>query len=413
MPTGPTIGRRAAPLVAAAALVLLAGCGQEQPAASAPAAPPAVTVSPVTREPVARTADFVGRVQAVDVLNLHARVTGVLQKRLFREGQDVKVGDLLFVIDPEPYQAQVEQREAEVASAKAKADLAAVQLRRAQELAKRQSAAVSEAEIDQRKAENAQAQGAVQQAEAALHQARINLGYTKIKAPIAGRIGRFNYTVGSLVGPDSGALTTIVDQDPAYVTFPVSQNQILAYRRRVAEQGGKPEDLVVHLNLSDGSTYRYPGTINFLAVQVDPGTNTETVRAQFPNPDRLLVDGEFVGVTVEAQPPRSAIVVPQAAVQMDQGGSYVLVVGPDNKVAQRSVELGPNAGQNVVVTKGLKEGDRVVVEGIQNVQPGQEVEPHPAQQASPGNGEQAQGASRPDASGGRQSAATAAGDGRP
>jgi membrane fusion protein (multidrug efflux system) len=382
MPTGFTTGRRAVVPTAAAvaSLLLVAGCGKEQPTAPAAAAPPAVTVTPAKREPVTRAAKFVGRVQAIGILNLKARVSGFLEKRLFTEGQDVKVGDLLFVIEQEPYQAQVEQHQAELASAKAGAELAAVQLRRAQEVAAREPAAVSQSQIDQRKAEDAQAKAAVQQAQAALHQAQINLGYTKIYAPIAGRIGRSIYTVGTLVGPDSGTLATIVDQNPIYVTFPVSQKQILAYRRRVAAHGGKPENLVVHLTLSDGSSYRYPGKINFLSVRVDPGTNTESVRAQFPNPDRMLVDGEYVGVTVEGQTPASELVVPQAAVQMDQGGSYVLVVGADDKVEQRSIELGANTGPNVVVTKGLKEDERVIVEGIQNVQPGQKVAPHLAKQ---------------------------------
>jgi membrane fusion protein (multidrug efflux system) len=418
MPTGPTTGRRpAAPAAAAAvALFLLAGCGQKQPAAPAAAPAPAVTVTPARREPVSRTAKFVGRVQAIGILNLKARVSGFLEKRLFTEGQDVKVGDLLFVIEQEPYQAQVEQRKAELASAKAGADLAAVQLRRAQEVAARQPAAVSQSEIDQRKAEDAQADAAVQQAQAALHQVQINLGYTKIYAPIAGHIGRSIYTVGTLVGPDSGTLATIVDQNPIYVIFPVSQSQILAYRRRVAERGGEPEDFVVHLTLSDGSTYRYPGKINFLSVRVDPGTNTESVRAEFPNPERILVDGEYVGVTVEGQTPASALVVPQAAVQMDQGGSYVLVVGADDKVEQRPIELGANTGSDVVVSKGLNEGERVIVEGIQNVQPGQKVAPHLAKPSPPEGQPTGSGASQQGASDGSQSTmdeGQGSGDGSP
>jgi multidrug efflux pump subunit AcrA (membrane-fusion protein) len=201
---------------------------------------------------------------------------------------------------------------------------------------------------------------------AKLDQARINLGYTEIRAPIAGRISRANFSVGNFVGPGSGVLARIVSQDPIYVTFPVSQRELLAHRDEV----GTP---VVKVTLPDGTHYEYPGKLNFLDIRVDPGTDTLTVRAEMPNPDRTLIDGQFVGVRVERGTPRQMLAVSQAAVQVDQAGPYVLVVGADDKVEERRVKLGLAEGVQVVVEGGLNEGDRVIVEGIQKVRPGMAV----------------------------------------
>ena len=220
------------------------------------------------------------------------------------------------------------------------------------------------------------AAASIQEAQAELQQAQINLGYTEIHAPIAGRISRADFSVGNLVGPDSGVLATIVSQDPIYVTFPVSQRELLAHRGR----RGEP---VVRVTLPDGTLYEHAGKLNFQDVRVDPGTDTLTVRAELPNPDRVLIDGQFVGVRVERGEPKRVLAVPQAAVQVNQAGPYVLVVGDDDKVAARRVRLGALEGVQVVVEDGLSEGERVIVEGIQKVRPGMAVAVSEAEPARP------------------------------
>ena len=195
------------------------------------------------------------------------------------------------MIEKAPYQAVVEQRRAELASAEANRANTAVQLQRGEELVKNNN--IPKAEVDQRRAADQMAAAQILETQAAIEQAEINLGYTEIHAPIAGRIGRADLSVGNLVGPDIGVLATIVSQDPIYVTFPVTQRQLLVHR-------GERGDPVVRVTLPDGTLYEHPGTLNFLDVQVDPGTDTVTVRGELPNPDRILVDGQFVGVRVDA-----------------------------------------------------------------------------------------------------------------
>ena len=206
-----------------------------------------------------------------------------------------------------------------------------------------------------------------------LDQAEINLGYTEIRSPIDGRIGLANFTVGNLVGPSSGKLATIVSQDPIYVIFQASERDVIDYKRRVAESADKNPHVTVHIQLPNGSVYPHPGLTNFLDIQVDTTTDTVAVRAQVPNPEGLLIPGGVVGVTVERGAPRSALVVPQSAVQLDQAGRYVLVVDEAKKVELRRVTTGAEQGSDVVVTDGLKEGELVIVEGIQKVRPGQVV----------------------------------------
>ena len=352
--------------------ILLAGCGQDE-AASPQAAPPppAVAVASVAAADVRPKVEFVGRVEAINKVDLRARITGFLEQRPFQEGQEVKTGDLLFVIEQPPYQATVNQRQAELASARANRANTAAQLARGEELVRNDN--IPKSEVDIRRAEDEMAAAQILGAEAALEQAQINYGYTEIYAPIDGKIGRANYTVGNLVGPDSDVLATIVSQDPMYVTFPVSATIILERQR---EAGGKlpdPSRFVVHIRLPDGSDYQHPGKIDFLSNQVAQGTDTLTARAVFPNPERLLVDGQFVTVTVETGEPVTALVVPQGAVQVDQAGSYVLLVSADQKVEQRRVTLGAHQGTDVVVQSGLQQGESIIVSGVQKVRPGMQV----------------------------------------
>ena len=351
-----------------AALILIA-CNGAAMAQGVP--PPAVSVKPVVSRQVTETADFVGRVVAIDKVDIVARVPGFIKERNFTEGQHVKTGDLLFRIEPDTYKAAVDQQEANLAKAKATEVNAGLQLERGKELVHNQN--IPQSTVDQRAADEAAAQADILQAKALLEQAQINLGYTEIRAPIDGRIGLATFTVGNLVEPSSGRLATIVSQDPIYVTFQASERDVITYKHRLAESGGKNEHLPIHIRLPDGTIYQHAGITNFLDVQVETNTDTVQVRAQVPNPEGLLVPGGIVGVMVETAAPKSLLMVPQSAIQFDQAGHYVLVVDDAKKVELRRVTTGTEQGRDVVVTEGLKQGELVIVEGIQKVHPGQIV----------------------------------------
>jgi membrane fusion protein, multidrug efflux system len=349
------------------ALSFIAACGAAAAQGASP--PPAVSVTPAATRQVTETGDLIGRVTAINKVDIVARVPGFIEERYFTEGQQVKTGNLLFRIEQATYKAAVDQQRANLAKAKATEVNAALQLERGKELARNQN--IPQATVDQRAADEAAAQANVLQAEAMLQQAEINLGYTEIRSPIDGRIGLAAFTVGNLVDPSSGKLATIVSQDPIYVVFQASERDILEYKRRIAEY--KDGHVSVHIKLPNGNAYPHPGLTNFLDIQVDSATDTVLVRAQVPNPEGLLVPGGIVGVTVERGVPRSALVVPQSAVQLDQAGRYVLVVDEAKRVELRRVTTGVEQGRDIVVTEGLKPGELVIVEGIQKVRPGQVV----------------------------------------
>jgi membrane fusion protein, multidrug efflux system len=376
----PSLGGLGGILILAAALC---SCERSSTAdqASAPATPPAVTVAAATLKSVTQAGTFVGRVQAVNTVNLVSRVEGFLQKRAFTEGQQVKTGDLLFVIEQDTYQAAVDQAQAQVASAQATERNAAIALQRSQELVK--TNAVAQATVDQNLANQGTASAAVRSAQAALEQANINFAFTEIKAPIDGRIGMANVTVGNFVNQATGTLATIVSQDPIYVLFPATTQQVLDYRQRTAKTPGAGANAVVRATFSNGQDYPHPGSVDFLDIQANQATDTVTARAIFPNPDNWLVAGQVVNVTVAAGEPTQTLVIPQAALQVDQSGSYVLLVGTDDKVQQRRVKLGPVQGADITVSDGLKPGELVIVEGIQKVRPGETVTATPTVQSGP------------------------------
>ena len=358
--------------------MLLVACGEKQQTQQAPATPPAVGVMTVASKPINPSTGFTGRVQAIDKVDLLARINGFLNKRLFTEGQEVNVGDLLFVIEQAPYQAQLDQKAAELQSAQAAQKNTAVQLVRAQELVKTEN--IPRATLDQRQAEDTMARSRILEAQAALEQAQINYDYTEIKAPITGRIGQSTFTVGSYVTPQSGTLATIVSQDPIYVTFPVAQRIVTDYRRQHPEPNAT-DAIAVKLKLADGSDYDHVGKIDFIDVEVDRGTDTVLVRAQFDNPSGVLVDGQFVNVAVETGEGRMGLSIPQTAIQLDQAGAYVFVVNGENKAEVRRIKTEAGAGGESTVLEGLKEGEKVVVDGIQRVRPGQPVTPTEVQPA--------------------------------
>jgi membrane fusion protein, multidrug efflux system len=358
---------------AVSALVLLLGGCEERKQAAAPPPSPAVGVRPAAMKGVNESFEFVGRIKAVNKVDVRARVEGFLEKVLFREGQDVKAGDLLYQIEKVQFQAQVDQAKANVASAEAEATNAQLQYDRTLELTKHQQV-VSQAVVDQNKAALDSARAKIMQVRAALTQAEVNLDYTDVRSPIDGRIGRTAYTVGNLVNPSSGVLATIVSQDPTYVLFPVSVRDLEIIRAARREPDGELAKIEIRVRLSNGQDYAHPGVWNLTDPQVDQQTDTLTMRAIVPNPERLLVDGQFVTAVIRERREQPRLVVPQSALQIDQSGYYVLVVDGEHKVEQRRIGTGPNRDTDVVVTSGLREGEHVIVDGVQKVRPGQVVQ---------------------------------------
>jgi membrane fusion protein, multidrug efflux system len=351
--------------------VLLAGCAGFVPPVSAQPAPPAVLVATALMRDVSPTSEFVGRVKAVDKVDLRARVSGYLGPRLFKEGDQVPKGQTVFTLDAAPFEAVVGQRRADVAAATAALALADLQARRGRELIKTKT--IPQSELDARETALLKAQASLDQAKAAMQAAEVDLSYTKIKSPIAGRIGQAAFSPGNLVGPDSGVLATVVRQDPIQVVFNVTQRQLIEARRDVPQD--RIEAIVARLRLADGSTYDQPGHIDFVGVQADPNTDSVPLRAVFPNPKDFLADGMSVRVILEEGKPLQALVIPQSAIAEDQAGTYVLVVDAQNKAIMRPVKIEMQRDGTAVVKEGLAAGDRVIVQGQARVRPGLTVAP--------------------------------------
>jgi len=342
------------------------------------AAPATVPVGVVKAEkrPVSKTADFVGRVEAINRVQINARVKGFLEEVLFKEGDMVEAGARLYRIEQGLFKASVEQAQGALERAKAAKALTEIQLQRAQELMTRQAGTV--VARDQALAADQQAQGQILTDQANLDTANINLGYTDITSPIAGKIGRTNITKGNVVDPTSGPLTLIVSQDPMYVTFPVSERDVLEARR----QGGNVDSIKVKLRFSDGSIYDQTGEINFVDVTVDRSTDSVTLRGTIPNPKGTLIDGQLVRVILQSGAPVEKVVVPQSALIADQEGVYVFI-DDNGKAAVRRLKLGDESGTDVVVESGLSGGELVIVEGLQGIRPGVPVRASPMP-AAPG-----------------------------
>jgi len=360
-------------LLLAACLVLpaVAGC-DERGSATPPPPPPAVGVRPVSTRGVSESFEFVGRIKAVNTVDVRARIEGFLEKVNFREGQNVRTGDLLYQIEKVQFQAQVDQAKANLASAEAETTNAQLQYNRSLELAKREFSPQST--VDQNKAALDTARARVLQMRAALTQAQVNLDYTDIRSPIDGRIGRTAYTVGNLINPASGILATIVSQDPMYVLFPVSVRDLETIRDVRRRDDGGLAKIEILVRLSSGEDYPQRGVWNLTDPQVDQQTDTLIMRATIPNPDGRLVDGQFVTAIIRERQEEPRLVIPQAAMQIDQSGSYAYIVNVEHKVEERRIQTGPNLDTDVVVTSGLREGDNVIVDGIQKVRPGQVVQ---------------------------------------
>jgi membrane fusion protein (multidrug efflux system) len=342
--------------------------GQQRAAAP----PPAVTVIAAARKDITPSVTFTGRIEAVDRVDLRARVEGYLEKQHFEEGGEVQAGQLLYTIEKDTYAAQVAQLRATVSRAESSLRLAKIDLDRQEELLRKQ--VVPQAKVDESRAKYGETQADLQRQQAALEQSKINLKYTEVYAPLSGQIGRSRFSVGNYLTPTSGTLASIVSRDPIYVTFPVTQRELLIMHRRAVESGSDPRAIKIRLRLADASLYDHSGTVDFVDIQVNPETDSVAVRAKMPNPQRILIDGQLVTVVVETAVPRSALLVPQQALQFDQTGYFVLIVDNENRVKVRPVGIGPAPEGEVEITSGLQEGDRVVIEGIQKVRPEQIVQ---------------------------------------
>jgi membrane fusion protein (multidrug efflux system) len=341
-----------------------------------PAAPPAVAVGVVAAEKKAinQQADFVGRVTAVERVEIKARIEGYLEEVLFKEGDLIKAGAPLYRIEKGTYEAAVQQAQGELERSKASLTLAAVQRERAVELLSKGAGTV--VARDQAVAAESQAKGAMLTNEANLRNAQINLGYTDIVSPINGRIGRSALTKGNVVRPDSGVLTEIVSQDPMYVEFPVSQRDFLQMQERGNQ--GQIGSIKLRVRFANGKVYDQVGSINFVNVKVDRATDTILVRGDIPNPTGQLTDGQFVQVVLESGTPTEKVLIPQAALITDQQGIYVFAV-QDGKAVVKRVKTGGVSGAQIIVDEGVAAGDEIIVQGLQTVRAGAAVKASPLQ----------------------------------
>ncbi|MFD2204532.1 efflux RND transporter periplasmic adaptor subunit [Kiloniella antarctica] len=331
---------------------------------------PSVIVTTVEEQDITPQLTFVGRVEPVETVELRARVEGFLEQRLFKEGAEVKKGDLLYILEKASYEIAVAQSKADLVGAEATLKNARSDLKRKKDL--QQKRVVSEASLDTSEASESTALASVLQAKASLRRSELDLSYTEIYSPINGQISRSNYSVGNLVNSSSDPLATITSMDPIYVSVPVSDKIILQERRK----GMSDEAPVIpSLILSDGEAYPFEGRFDFINTKVNQDTNSILTRAVFANPNRILVPGQFVNVVVRGKETQRALVIPQASVQKDQQGYFALVVNRSNKVEVRRVEVGEPVGTNWVVTNGLLKGERLIVQGIQKVKPDMLVNP--------------------------------------
>lgn len=336
---------------------------------------PSVTVAVVKLQDISQSNSFIGRVEAIEAVDLRARVEGFIVEKSFEEGQDVEAGELIFEIEPDEYEADVKAANAQLVRAKASLREAERALIRAQELFRSDN--ISEAQVDEARANRDSALGDVRAAEANLRIAELNLSYTRITSPIKGRIGRAAFTKGNLVGPDSGPLARVVQLDPIRVVFSVSDRQLLEAKEalEVESLAALEEKFVPSLRLPTGQMYEYDGEIEFTDNEINPDTGTISIFARFENPNDVLLPGELVTVVARLEESQRMPVIPQAAVQQDRDGRFVLVVDEDSRVVERRIEVGQQVRTQWAVESGLEEGELVIFQGLQKVGPGDLVNP--------------------------------------
>jgi len=355
------------------AALLLAACNQATPQNPPTPPPPEVSVIEVHPQSVPLNRQLVGRLAPTRVAQVRARVAGIILKRVYTEGTDVRQGDVLYLIDPAPLKAALHAQEAVLAKARADAVNAAATAKRYSELAAKKL--IANQDLDTALAAERSTAAAVQQALADVESARLDLGYATVTAPIDGRAGRALVTEGALVGQgEATQLTTIEQIDPIYVNF----SQTVSELRQLQSGSTAGDPARVDVLLPDGSPYPQPGTLDFSDLAVDPLTGAVSLRAVLPNPEHTLLPGMFVELQLTTATVNKAFVLPQAAVSRDEQGAYALVVGADGKVAQRRVEIHGMTNSQWIVKGALGDGDRVIVEGLQRVQPGATAKAVPA-----------------------------------
>jgi membrane fusion protein (multidrug efflux system) len=357
-------------LIAALLAPSVAGVQASEPA-------PAVIYAPVVVKDVSPSQSYIGHVIAIQSVQVVPRVTAFIDDIPVKLGSDVKAGDVLFQLQKAQYQAALQSAQAQLASAQANARQAEAAYERATRL--KTQGFEAQSDLDTAQATRDQDNANVLAAQANLQLANLNLGYCTISAPIDGRIGAVTLTKGNLVTPNTPPLAIINQLDPIRVVFSVSDRAVISAQQKAGADSQQIDvGLVVNLTLPDGSAYNQTGKIAFLGNQIDTQTGTLSIYADFPNPDRLLLPGTYANVEVHRANPEERPMVPVAAVQTDQSGSYVLAIGADNKVRQQPVTLSQQIGQDFIVSQGLSGGEHVIVAGLQKVRPGQTVQPSPA-----------------------------------
>lgn len=361
-------------------ILLFAACGQKADVQGGAPQLMEVSVAVVPEREITEWDEYTGRLESVETVEIRPQVSGYLQQVNFEEGRDVRKGDVLFVIDPRPYAAALEQAEAELERTKTAAMLAQTDLERADKLVA--TRAISQEEFDQRRAALASAQSAVKAAEAAISVARLNLSYTRVTSPINGRVGRAEVTVGNLVSGgltgQATRLTTVVSLSPMYVYFEAAERDYLKYidlarsgQRPLSREHANP----VLMALGNDPEFKHQGYMDFVDNRVDPGTGTLLGRAVFPNPDQFLVPGMFVRVRLVGNNKYVGALINDRAILTDQDRRYVLVVGEGDVLEYRAITPGPMVDGLRAVREGLKPGERIIVNGLQRVRPGMPVKP--------------------------------------
>lgn len=357
-----------------AVLLITAGCNNEQANSGGQPPPPEVGVAQVIAKPVQQWDEYTGRISAIDTVELRPRASGYVQRVAYKEGQEVRQGDLMFQIDPRPYRAALENAQAQLARARVAQQLETIRNKRAQSLI--DDNAISHEELDLRRAAQAQSAADVHAAEAAVATAKLNLSFTEVRAPVSGRAGRALVTVGNLATADETLLTTVVSQDPMYVYFDADENSYLRYKEQERRNERSAQDNAVHVGLANETGYPHTGRVDFLDPQVNPTLGTVRARAVLPNPDRIFTPGLFARVQFVSGQKAEALLIDDKAILTDQDRKYVYAVDKDGTAQRKDVVLGGLVDGLRVVRSGLTPEDRIVVVGLQKIfYPGMPVAP--------------------------------------